>query len=47
MGFSKTNFKIHIPNGQLAIVKKVVMAGETVELAPSALTNSFPNWKAK
>ncbi len=47
MGFAKADFKIHVPNGQLAIVKKVVMAGETVELAPSALTNSFPNWKAK
>ena len=47
MGFAKTEFKIHVPNGQLAIVKKVVMAGETIELAPSALTNSFPIWKAK
>lgn len=47
LGFAKTEFKISVPNGQLVVVKKIVKAGDVIELEPSALTSSFPIWKAK
>lgn len=47
LGFAKTDLKIKAASGEFAVVKKVVKAGEVIELAPSAATCSIPIWKAK
>lgn len=47
LGFAKTELKIKAASGEFAVVKKVVKAGEVIELAPSAATCSIPIWKAK
>lgn len=47
LGFAKTELKIKVATGEFAIVKKVVKAGETIELAPTATSSSVPIWKAK
>jgi hypothetical protein len=47
LGFAKTDLHIKAATGEFAVVKKVVKAGETIELAPTATTSTVPIWKAK
>ncbi|MBA3936268.1 MAG: hypothetical protein H0X38_02315 [Planctomycetes bacterium] len=47
LGFVATDMSVKCTTGHLPIVKKQVRAGETIVLPASAVTNSFPIWKAK
>ncbi len=46
LGFETTDLKIRSTAGEQSIVKKAVHAGEVITLAPSAIINSFPIWRA-
>ena len=46
-GFTRTGFTVRCTTGELAIVQKTVKTGDSIRLAPTATTSSFPIWKAK
>jgi hypothetical protein len=46
LGFVPTELAVACATDRLAVVKKIVRTGETITLAPSAKTSSFPIWKA-